>query len=677
MAGPASALGYVDDAGYAYTGGYGELVDALLEFVPDLLWPQSIRTYTKMRVDPQIGGVLKAYTLPLRRASWAVDPAGCRPEVYRFLADEVGLPVLGEMDQPSGARRRHVTWHNHARLALLSLVFGHMPFERTYEYDGRLLRIGQMSERMPQTISQILLNPDGSLDGIKQNALSGAKASEKIPSDALVWYAVDREGSNWTGRSLLRAAYGPWLLKHELWRVHATSIRRFGMGVPSVEAPPGATPAQVAEAARIAQSIRAGDQAGAGLPPGFRLALTGITGSTPDALGFIQYLDQQMTRNTLTGLLDLGSTETGSRALGDTFLDLFMLSLQTIGDDLADQATSQIFVPLVDLNWGEDEPVPRIVCSDLSSDKEITAETLKLLIESGALTADPDLEHWLRRTYKLPEKPEGLPGTSTARVSSPAAATPRARKVAAAGLSRGLTEVEAASKADFLAIQADWESDLASLMDDWGAVSSDQMDEIEAGVEDAVSSGNLSALGALPVSSAAGVPVLKKAMEKAAQEAAARAKAEAVAQGASVGKFDIDEDKIGALAEAYAELSARGLAAFSGRAALQHLTSDAAGVASAVREAYDGLTGSTLQDSLGSALSVAQNEGRVAVFSAAPEATYYASEVLDTATCQACRDIDGKAFGSLEEAQTAYASGGYSECEGGLRCRGIIVAVWS
>jgi hypothetical protein len=52
-----------------------------------------------------------------------------------------------------------------------------------------------------------------------------------------------------------------------------------------------------------------------------------MTGSVPDAIAFVSYLDQQMSTMALAGLIDLGNTDNGSRALGDTFLDLFLLSL--------------------------------------------------------------------------------------------------------------------------------------------------------------------------------------------------------------------------------------------------------------------------------------------------------------------------------------------------------------
>jgi len=375
----------------------------VMETVPDLFWPTSVRTYARMRHDTQLAAILKAYSLPIRRASWAIDGSNCRPEVTAFIADEMGLPIIGQQQQPSGHRRRRFQWHEHLRLSLLDLTFGHMAFERIYDTSGPLTRIANVYERMPQTIYQIHLGKDGSLQGIQQH-FNMDPEQPVIEANALVWYANEREGTNYVGQSLLRPAWAWWLLKHEVARVHATSIRRFGMGVPQVTAPPGASPQQVAEAQRLASSIRVGDQTGVGLPQGFQLALQGLVGSVPDSVAFIEYLDKQMTRSTLTSVLDLADTTHGSRALGETFLDLFILALQSYADAKAQQGTDQLVVPLVDLNWGEDEPCPRIVCGDVGAQHEVTAQTMMLLVESGAISPDPALEEYLRREYKLPDR---------------------------------------------------------------------------------------------------------------------------------------------------------------------------------------------------------------------------------------------------------------------------------
>ena len=82
------------------------------------------------------------------------------------------------------------------------------------------------------------------------------------------------------------------------------------------------------------------------------------------------------------------------------------------------------------------------------------------------------------------------------------------------------------------------------------------------------------------------------------------------------------------------------------------------------------------KDQIGSAMSAAQQAGRYAVLSVAPQATYIASEVLDTNTCSPCSAVDGKTFSSLEDAEQTYPGGAYEDCQGGGRCRGTYYAVW-
>ena len=238
---------------------------------------------------------------------------------------------------------------------------------------------------------------------------------DPIAANRLTWYVNEKEGANWAGTSLLRPCYTPWVLKHEVMRVHATSIRRFGMGIPSVTAPPGATPAQIEEAQRLAAGMRAGDTAGAGLPAGYQFNLTGLTGAAPDAVGFLGYLDQEITGSALASIIELAHATYGSRALGESFLDLFLLSLQAAADAVGNIATygspsmPGLARALVEYNWGPGEPIPRIVATDVGDRHEITATSLQLLISCGAIAPDPVLESFIRDAWGLPARPADAP----------------------------------------------------------------------------------------------------------------------------------------------------------------------------------------------------------------------------------------------------------------------------
>jgi hypothetical protein len=395
---PRTASGYMSDH-----LGIGPAFADSLETVADLMWPASVQTYGKMRHDPQIAATLSAYTYPLRSGTWAADPSGCRDEVVQLVADDLGLTILGSNDPPGPARRRGVKWHQHLRMALLDLVFGHMPFAQRYDIIDGLARLAELSERMPSTITEIDVAADGTLRGITQFG-----EDRSIPASSLAWYAHEREGAAWQGRSMLRPAYGAWLIKHEMWRVLATSSRRFGMGVPVVHAPPGATPGQVAEAARLAQSARVGDQSGAGLPDGFTMELVGVTGSVPDTLGFVRYLDAQIAQSVLASVLNLDASPNGSRALGETLVGLLEMSWAAVAEEITDVATG-LAVQMVDYNWGEAEPVPRVVAVDINR-PEATSAAVAQLVQVGALTPDPGLEAALRDRMRLPQKVADIAG---------------------------------------------------------------------------------------------------------------------------------------------------------------------------------------------------------------------------------------------------------------------------
>jgi hypothetical protein len=406
------SIGHWDDVSYVGPAQWqSTALDLILEYVPELFWPQASEVYNRMRNDAQIAGSLNAWMLPIRRADWAVDPAGCRPTVYRLVADDLGLPILGEKPRPSGARRRRVVWSDHLRVALqLRGVFGHAPFEQTYDTSSGLARLDTLVERLPKTIFQIFVDPKtGDIDHVTQNRYAGQPTPPRISRAGLVWYVNDREGLGWRGRSLMRPAYPYWLIKNEMLRVQATGHRRFNNGIPYMNTPAGATPNQIQEADRAMGDYRVSDTSRLTLPYGFTAGVAGVTGQIPDTLGFTKYLDEQMSISFLTQWLNLGTTQSGARALAETFVDMFTQSIQDYGDAQADQATAQIVVPLVNTNWGEDEPAPRIVCGNVGANHTLTAAAISELYTCGALTGDPELENAVRQMFKLPLRDPDAP----------------------------------------------------------------------------------------------------------------------------------------------------------------------------------------------------------------------------------------------------------------------------
>lgn len=384
-----------------------------------LVWPRSIEAYDRMRrEEPQVVSVLRAVMLPILSARYQLEQGDARDEVVERIAADLGLSIKGRDPVPPHRTRGRFSWREYVRLALLSLVYGHSVFEQVFEPDAfGLLRLKKLAWRPPRTISQFIVAPDGGLEAITQHGLlSGQRSAVKIPINHLVVHVNEREGANWIGQSLLRSAYKMCVLKDRVLRVQTMSIERNGLGVPvytSAPVPDNASAEKHAEwvesekdaGLQIAQDFRAGDDSGASIPHGAKLELLALTGKLPDTNRPLQYFDEQIARAVLAHVLNLGGDDsTGSYALGDTLESIFTNSLNSVAADFVDVTQQHVIEDYVDLNWGPDEPAPRLVVSKIGADTPVTADAIRALVDAGVITPDEALEGHVRELMRLPAR---------------------------------------------------------------------------------------------------------------------------------------------------------------------------------------------------------------------------------------------------------------------------------
>lgn len=421
---PVAELGYAAPNPGTWWGG-------LDEPTPELRWPLNIGVYDRMRTDTQIASVLRAVTMPVRRTTWRIQADGARDEVVAQVAEDLGLPIDGSDPQRPVRTRDRFSWDEHLRMALLSLVFGHMVFEQVARVDERgRARLRKLAPRMPATISDWEVDPDGGLRAIVQEPPSWSSPTDllrrpptrpvRIPVERLVVYSSEREAGEWRGRSMLRPAYKFWLLKDRMLRTGAQTVERNGMGVPVYEGAPRET--NLEAGLKIARSVRSGDTSGAAIRHGAKLTLKGVEGDLPDAERWVRYYDEQMARTALLHFLNLGQ-QTGSWALGSTFAEFFQMSLQTVADDVKSVIDQHVIEDLVDWNWGIDERAPRLVCDEIGSRHPATAEALRALADGGLLLPDRELEEAVRQMHGLP--PKGSYSAPAGPAPDPTPTTPR------------------------------------------------------------------------------------------------------------------------------------------------------------------------------------------------------------------------------------------------------------
>jgi len=218
---------------------------------------------------------------------------------------------------------------------------------------------------------------------------------------------------------------------------------------------------------------------------------------------------------------------------------------------------------------------------------------------------------------------------------------------------------------------------LPVLLAEWATqVTPAQLDELEAQIEEAAAAGDEAAFGALVVGTAVAAGLLLAAMVSlAGTAAAALATAGGLMSVPSAPRGELED-----VAVATAELLGRGLAVEAGAQALR-LSGTPQEIAAGVREYLSGLAGRTLAERLSAALWSAIRAGRDTVMRVG-ELTgvidgFIAVEVNDTSRCEPCDEINGTRYDSLSDARRDYPVIGYADCSGGMRCRGMVVPVWT
>lgn len=410
---PVGEVGYVvstDAWANSGTGSYWT-IDADVEEVPELRWPQSVTVFNRMRrSDAQTISVLKAVTLPIRSTKWRIDPGEADTEVAAYIAEQLGLPLTTGVNPKPRRRRSSFSWPEHLRMALLCLPLGHMFFEQvvTVSRETGHVELRKLAPRMPGTLTDIKVAEDGGLVGIEQSAPAGRAVKSRdggrrfIPVERLVAYVNEREGADWAGTSLLRGAYKHWLLKDQLLRIEAISVRRNGVGVPVYTAPDEAGADDIEKGRKMANDYRAGDSSGAGLPFGAKLDLKGVTGNLVPARPVIEYHDAQIARTALAHFLNLDG-KGGSYALAATQADLFITSLNAVAQMIADTTTQHVINDLVDWQFGPEVLAPTLTFDTIGSTDMAVAQAVRTLVDSGVITIDDDLETWLRRALGIPD----------------------------------------------------------------------------------------------------------------------------------------------------------------------------------------------------------------------------------------------------------------------------------
>jgi hypothetical protein len=401
------------------TANFAGFIRDLGEYNPILEGRSSFLVYEKMRrSDADVRAALLACKLPIRAADYQIVPGlkECDPgfPLAKKIADEVRENLLGGLESPTSTgcwvtQNFETVKEN----ALLCLDFGCAAHEDLWHIDGDKVRLRKLAPRLPYTFYRYHVDEDGeSLLFLEQYGYRGNNfVNVLVPAEKLAYFVNDMEGAYFYGRSVLRAAYQHWYMKSQIYRIDAISIERNGLGVPTIKQGPNVSAEDRKSSENWVKMLAAHESTGLSLPNGWEFVLTGTTGRIRDPQASIQHHSEMIMRSVLANFLSLGSTQTGSRALGNSMRDFFYLSLEAVSRKIDETISNTSIRRLVNYNYtpqpGKKLPYPRLITSNI-----VVINPLELLevakdvgkFDVDLLQPDNDTENWIRKKCGMPLK---------------------------------------------------------------------------------------------------------------------------------------------------------------------------------------------------------------------------------------------------------------------------------
>lgn len=300
-------------AGLTY-GSLGRLSDD--EYSREMTGKRGYETFDRMRKsDPKVAGLRKALDLPLIRANWQIIPSDANDPRSMEIAQFVDNCLFHSMD---------ISWETFLSEAMLYLDYGFAPFEKVWMQEDDQIKIKHFGFLPPKTIQEIYVKNRQIVEVVQNTA---EKGTVTIPGSKLFWFVNQKEGDNYRGISLLRSMYKPWYNKERAEILFLILSERMGGWLKLME-PLSATDKDIQTARAIGRDFRINESMFMLLPAGWDASIERSEATLADILAFIKHNNEELSNVAIAQVLDLGKTETGSRALGRTLGDMFVDSIQ-------------------------------------------------------------------------------------------------------------------------------------------------------------------------------------------------------------------------------------------------------------------------------------------------------------------------------------------------------------
>ncbi len=411
-----------------------------------------INLYREMGDDPIVAAVLQAIKMTLRRVQWRVDcddPAGAQAkEFLEACMEDMASSWSDNIDQALGMiqygfqlaeviyKPRNGYTNQGPAIELDEqgkIIVPERDIAQSKFSDG-LIGWRKWLYLAPETLApgnEWVFDDNGGIRGFQQQAPPDYKPVS-VPIEKAILFRTSTEKNNPEGRSILRAMYQPWYMKHNLEEVEAIAAERMGAGFPVIylgkNIPKGTgSTGDLAVYKDMIRNVRVDEQMGLVFPE--KKMGTGAPNDdgvlfelvAPPSRGLVDFqtiinrYEQRMAMVGLAQFIHLGMSQVGTQALAGEAMDFFTMSVEAWADSISDPINRYAVDRLLRLNgfsglsenpYIAHEPITRQNIS-------VIAEAINKLVGAQLLTPGLDLENWVRGLMDLPpakEKITVMPG---------------------------------------------------------------------------------------------------------------------------------------------------------------------------------------------------------------------------------------------------------------------------
>lgn len=388
--------------------------------------------------------------------------------IYPFLDDILRLLGGGAMQYGFGALEPVLQWSN---APIVSSISRGRTTRATRSGDTERIYLRKLAHiRQPGVWSFMIAgskDPSGALPGdllkIRQYVFDGVSFDQRdIPAEKSLLWVYNKQGDDHWGVPPTRHCYKGYTFKQQIERLNLLHLDKFAVGTPIAEEGEAWGPAERTRLATFLKDWRSGAHNYIIHPAGGSITIAGDDGKTTmSMLEWVRYYNLAIAKTFLTQQTELGSTETGARALGEVFYSQMAGIVQADCEALANLINNQLIVPLVRYNFGEQDQYPIFAPSQRVRAGTGVASVIQQLINAGAIHVRPEDEAYLRDVFELPAvelktlTQEAKDRAAIASAAATAAAAPADPNAPAGGTQPNKPDISPASDPEAVSIQGD------------------------------------------------------------------------------------------------------------------------------------------------------------------------------------------------------------------------------